>query len=89
MKIRLEKPAVNISKLVGGKNEKPRRGANYHPITLQIIQSTQSKCCKIKITSYNLFIKWFPTLHLNIIVPNVFNKRSLLEIQGKHFMSCF
>ena len=27
MKIRLEKPAVNISKLTGGKNEKPRRGA--------------------------------------------------------------
>ena len=26
MKMRLEKPAVNISKLTGGKNEKPRRG---------------------------------------------------------------
>ena len=26
MKIRLEKPAVNLSNLVGGKNEKPRRG---------------------------------------------------------------
>ena len=26
MKIRLEKLAVNISKLTGGKNEKPRRG---------------------------------------------------------------
>ena len=26
MKIRLEKPAVNISKLTGGKNEKVRRG---------------------------------------------------------------
>ena len=25
MKIRLEKPAVNISKLTDGKNEKPRR----------------------------------------------------------------
>ena len=26
MKIRLEKPAVNISKLTGGENEKVRRG---------------------------------------------------------------
>ena len=26
MKIRLEKPAMNISKLMGGKNEKARRG---------------------------------------------------------------
>ena len=26
MKIRLEKPAVNISKLTGGKNEKARQG---------------------------------------------------------------
>ena len=26
MKIRLEKPAVNISKLTGGKNKKPRPG---------------------------------------------------------------
>ena len=26
MKMRLEKPTVNISKLTGGKNEKPRRG---------------------------------------------------------------
>ena len=26
MKIQLEKPAVNISKLTGGKNEKVRRG---------------------------------------------------------------
>ena len=26
MKIWLEKPAVNVWKLVGGKNEKPRRG---------------------------------------------------------------
>ena len=27
MKIRLEKPAVNVSNLTGGKNEKARRGA--------------------------------------------------------------
>ena len=26
MKIRLEKPAVNVSKLTGDKNEKPRQG---------------------------------------------------------------
>ena len=83
MIIRLEKPAVNISILTGGKNEKARRGALHekirldmyfgvftgffntcsnfffndydvttlkiiHPITFRIIQSNQSKCCKIK-----------------------------------------
>ena len=32
MKIRLEKPVVNISKLTGGKNEKARRGALHTKI---------------------------------------------------------
>ena len=36
MKIRLEKPAVNISNLTGGKNEKARRGALHEkPIELK------------------------------------------------------
>ena len=44
----------------------------------EIIQSTQSKCSKIKITcTCNLFIQRFPALHLNVFVPNVFNKRNL------------
>ena len=36
MKIRLEKPAVNISKLTGGKNEKPRRGALFEKLRLNL-----------------------------------------------------
>ena len=34
MKIRLEKPAVNISNLTGGKNEKARRGAFHEKLRL-------------------------------------------------------
>ena len=36
MKIRLEKLAVNISKLTGGKNEKPRRGALHEKLRLDL-----------------------------------------------------
>ena len=32
MKMQLEKPTVNISKLTGGKNEKPRRGTLHEKI---------------------------------------------------------
>ena len=35
MKIRLEKPAVNISKLMDGKNEKARREALHEKIWLR------------------------------------------------------
>ena len=31
----------------------------------------------------------FPALHLNIFVPNVFNKKNLFELQDKHFISHF
>ena len=34
MGIRLEKLAVNISKLAGGKNEKPRRGTLHEKLRL-------------------------------------------------------
>ena len=34
MKIRLEKPAVNISSLTGGKNEQARRGALHENLRL-------------------------------------------------------
>ena len=34
MKIRLEKPAVNISNLAGGKNEKARRGGIHEKLRL-------------------------------------------------------
>ena len=36
MKIQLEKPAVNISKLTGGKNEKVRRGRLHEKLWLDL-----------------------------------------------------
>ena len=36
MKIRLEKRAINISDLTGGKNEKARRGALHENIRLDL-----------------------------------------------------
>ena len=36
LKIRLEKLAVNISKLMGGKNEKPRRGVSHEKLWLDL-----------------------------------------------------
>ena len=36
MKIRLEKPAVNILKLTGDKNEKSRRGALHEKLRLDL-----------------------------------------------------
>ena len=36
MKIRLEKLAVNILKLTGGKNEKTRRGALHEKLRLDL-----------------------------------------------------
>ena len=36
MKIRLEKPVVNISNLTGGKNEKARRGALHKKLRLDL-----------------------------------------------------
>ena len=36
MKIRLEKPAVNISNLTAGKNERARRGALHEKLRLDL-----------------------------------------------------
>ena len=36
MKIRLEKAAVNISKITGGKNEKARRGSLHEKLRLDL-----------------------------------------------------
>ena len=36
MKIRLEKPAVNISKLTGSKNEKARRRALHEKLRIDL-----------------------------------------------------
>ena len=59
-----------------------------HPITFRNCTKHPIKVLWNKITSCtcNLFIKRFTTLHLNIFVPNVFNKRNLPEIQGKNIL---
>ena len=45
-------------------------------------------CREIQITActYNLFINRFPVLHLNIFIPNVFNKGNLPGIQDKNIL---
>ena len=59
----------------------------------KIMQSTQSKCCEIRITSWitNMqpFYKTVSRTPSEYFVPNVFNKRNLPEIQDKHFVSRF
>ena len=52
MKIRLEKPAVNISKLTGGKNEKPRRGALHEKLRLNLYFANRKHWMEIKIIEY-------------------------------------
>ena len=50
MKIRLEKPAVNISKLTGGKNEKPKWGALHEKLRLDLYFVYRKQWMEIKIT---------------------------------------
>ena len=53
MKIRLEKPAVNISSLTGGKNEKARRGALHEQLRLDLhFFFYKEQWMEIKITEY-------------------------------------
>ena len=52
MKIRLEKPAVSISKLTGGKNEKARRGALHDKLWLDLCFAYRKQWMEIKITEY-------------------------------------
>ena len=52
MKIRLEKPAVNISKLRGGKNEKARWGALHKKLWLHLYFVYRKHRMEIKITEY-------------------------------------
>ena len=52
MKIRLEKPAMNISKLVGGKNEKARRGPLHEKLWLGLYFVYRKYWMEIKITEY-------------------------------------
>ena len=50
MKLRLEKPEVNISKLSGGKNEKARRGALLEKLRLDLYFVYRKHGMEIKIT---------------------------------------
>ena len=50
MKLRLEKPEVNISKLSGGKNEKARRGALHKKLRLDLCFVYRKHGMEIKIT---------------------------------------
>ena len=58
MKIRLEKPAVNISKLTGGENEKVRRGGGrrggglHGKLWLDLCFVYRKQRMEIKITDY-------------------------------------
>ena len=52
MKIRLEKPAVNISKFTGGKNEKPRRGALHEKLWLDLYFVNRKYWMEVKIIEY-------------------------------------
>ena len=55
-----------------------------HPITFQNYTKHSIKVLGNKNNMYmQPFSKTLPTIHLNIFVPNVFNKRNLPEIQDK------
>ena len=54
MKIRLEKSAVNISKLTGGKNEKPKWGALHEELIYYIDRKIkQIRVTKSRRVAYN------------------------------------
>ena len=52
MKIRQKKPALNISKLMGGKNEKARRGALHEKLLLDLYFVYRKYWVEIKVTDY-------------------------------------
>ena len=52
MEIRLEKPAVNILKLTGGKNEKARRGKKKKKLRSDLYFVYRKYWMEIKITEY-------------------------------------
>ena len=55
-----------------------------HPITFQNYTKHSIRVLGNKNNMYmQPFSKTLPTIHLNIFVPNVFNKRNLPEIQDK------
>ena len=58
-----------------------------HPITFQNYTKHSIKVLGNKNNMYmQPFSKTFPTIHLNIFVPNAFNKRNLPEIQDKNIL---
>ena len=52
MKIRLEKPVVNISRLAGGKNEKARQRALHEKLRLDLYRVYWKYWMEIKRTEY-------------------------------------
>ena len=62
-----------------------------HPITFQIMQSNQSKCCEIKITCKNMqpFYTTVPRTPSEYFCTNVFYNIKLPQIQDKYFISRF
>ena len=61
-----------------------------HPITFRNYTKHPIKVLRNKnniMLTWNLFIKPFPALHLNIFVSNVFYKRNIPEIQGTFYVS--
>ena len=59
MKIRLEKPAVNISNPTGGKNEKTRRRTLHEKLWLDFYFFYREQCMEIKITEYTEITEGF------------------------------
>ena len=55
MKIRLENPAVNISKPTGGKNEKSTRGALHEKLWLDLYFVYRKHWMEMKIIEYVIF----------------------------------
>ena len=63
MKIRPEKPAMNISKLTGGKNEKASREALHKKLRLDLYFVYRKYWMEIKITEYVICNMWYIFLY--------------------------
>ena len=71
MKTWLEKPAVNISKLTGGKNEKARRGASHENLRLDSYFVYRKHWLVIKITEYVICRQVASLIEILLYIYNV------------------
>ena len=71
MKIRLEKPAVNILKLTGGKNEKARRGALHEKLPSDLYFVYRKYWMEIKITEYVIWKQ--EAFYITEMLLNIYN----------------